>query len=221
MSISEQDKQVVATHALSYVEEDAWVGVGSGTTANAFIDALAASNLSIQGVVAASEASAARLRAKGVVVAELNQVDIIPCYFDGADEIDAQGYCIKGGGGALAREKVIAAASQQFIALAEVKKRVKRLGKQMPIPVEVLPMARSFVARKLVALGGQPLYREGFVTDNGHVILDVHHLPFRAAHELDAALNALPGVVAHGLFVQEKPSQCLYVDHGTVTSVVF
>jgi len=192
-------KKQVAKAALDYVEQDTIVGVGTGSTANHFIDYLAGIKHKIEGTVASSEASAERLRSHGIPVLDLNSVSEVSVYIDGADEADRHLHLTKGGGGALTREKIVAAASRKFVCIADESKLVDVLGK-FPLPVEVIPMARSYVARQLVKLGGQPVWRDGFVTDNGNVILDVHNLTITNPAELEAKLNNIPGVVTNGLF---------------------
>ncbi|MDZ4261124.1 MAG: ribose-5-phosphate isomerase RpiA [Pseudomonadota bacterium] len=192
-------KKQVADAALEYVESGMIVGIGTGSTANFFIDGLAKMKGKIDGTVASSEASAARLRGHGIPVMELNAVGNIPLYVDGADESNKFLHLIKGGGGALTREKIVAAAAEKFVCIADESKLVDLLG-TFPLPVEVIPMARSYVARELVKLGGTPAYREGFVTDNGNIILDVHNLSIMNAVELETKLNNIVGVVTNGLF---------------------
>ncbi len=192
-------KKMVAKAALEYVEVDTVVGVGTGSTANFFIDFLATMKGRIEGTVASSEASAERLRSHGIPVLDLNSVGGISVYVDGADEADKHLHLTKGGGGALTREKIVAAASKTFVCIADKSKLVDLLGK-FPLPVEVIPMARSYVGRQLVQLGGQPVWRENFVTDNGNLILDVHNLTITNPAELEAKLNNIPGVVTNGLF---------------------
>jgi len=192
-------KKLVAEAALEYVEVGSVVGVGTGSTANHFIDGLARIKHKIDGTVASSEASAERLRGHGIEVLDLNAVDTIPVYVDGADEINRYFHLVKGGGGALTREKIVAAASRTFVCIADESKLVDVLGK-FPLPIEVVPMARSYVARELVKLGGQPILREGFTTDNGNVILDVHNLQILDPVELEKELNGLAGVLCNGLF---------------------
>lgn len=192
-------KKLVAEAALEYIEAGSVVGVGTGSTANYFIDGLARIKNKIDGAVASSEASAKRLKGHGITVLELNAVDEIPVYVDGADETNHYLHLIKGGGGALTREKIVAAASRIFVCIADESKLVDVLGR-FPLPVEVIPMARSYVAREIVKLGGQPLLREGFTTDNGNVILDVHNLEIMEPTVLEAQLNGLAGVVTNGLF---------------------
>src|SRR5437588_1179371 len=171
----DQLKQAVAQQALKHVVEDRVVGVGSGSTVDFFIDALAAIKGRIEGAVAASQASAERLRKHGIRVFDLNSVDELPVYVDGADEVTEHLHMIKGGGGALTREKIVAAVARKFVCIADASKRVDVLGK-FPLPVEVIPMARSYIGRQMVKLGGQPILRDGFSTDNGNLIIDVHGL---------------------------------------------
>lgn len=197
----DDQKRLVAREALRYVVEDAWLGVGSGSTANYFIDALAQSRLRIKGAVASSEKTAERLRSHRIDVEELNNVGDIPVYIDGADEVTPQGAMIKGGGGALTREKIVAAVARRFVCIADASKRVDVLGK-FPLPVEVIPMARSYVARELVRLGGQPAWRMGFTTDNGNVILDVSGLTITDPCALEDRINSIAGVVTVGLFAR-------------------
>jgi len=196
-----EQKQLAAREALRYVVEDAWLGVGSGSTANLFIDALAASRLRIRGAVASSVKTAERLKSHRIDVEELNNVSDIPVYVDGADEVTASGAMIKGGGGALTREKIVAAVAQRFVCIADASKKVDVLGK-FPLPVEVVPMARSYVARELVRLGGHPEWRMGFTTDNGNVILDVSDLGIDDPVALEDRINAIAGVVTVGLFAR-------------------
>lgn len=194
-------KLAAAQAAIPHVIAGTIIGVGTGSTANLFIDELAKIKDRIPGAVASSEASAARLQSHGIKVLDLNDVDNIPVYMDGADEIDAGLAMIKGGGGALTREKIVAAVATQFICIADVSKLVTTLGK-FALPVEVIPMARAYVARELVKLGGQPVLRAGFTTDNGNLILDVHglHIDMPAAFEQN--VNDIVGVVTNGLFAR-------------------
>lgn len=203
----EEQKQQVAEAALEYIEAGDVVGVGTGSTANYFIDALARIKGKIDGTVASSEASAARLRGHGIQVLDLNTVGDIPVYVDGADESSRHLHLIKGGGGALTREKIVAAASRKFICVADESKLVDVLG-AFPLPVEVIPMARSYVARRLVALGGKPELRPNFVTDNGNVILDVHNLQILDPAELESEIDHIAGVVTNGLFAR-RPADVL------------
>ena len=177
------------------------IGVGTGSTADLFIDALAAHRGSIAATVASSERSAARLRERGLAVVDLNDVQAIPVYVDGADEIDTGLSMIKGGGGALTREKIVAAVAERFICIADASKRVEVLGR-FPLPVEVIPMGRAYVARQLAALGGTPRLREGFLTDNGNQILEVHGLSIRDPVGLEDAIDRIAGVVTVGLFAR-------------------
>jgi ribose 5-phosphate isomerase A len=197
----DEQKKAVAHAALAYVPDDAWIGVGSGSTANFFIDALAARKHRIKGAVASSVKTAERLRSHGILVEELNDVDDLPVYIDGADEVDARGAMIKGGGGALTREKIVAAVARRFVCIVDASKRVAVLGR-FPLPVEVIPMARSQVARELVRLGGQPAWRMGFTTDNGNLILDVGGLSITDPVALETTINQIPGVVTVGLFAR-------------------
>ncbi|WP_111657664.1 ribose-5-phosphate isomerase RpiA [Isoalcanivorax indicus] len=194
-------KKAAADMALTFIQPGTVVGVGTGSTANFFIDGLAAMKDDIKGAVASSEASAKRLQSHGITVLSLNDVNEIPVYVDGADEVTRHREMIKGGGGALTREKIVAAVADQFICVVDASKRVNRLG-AFPLPVEVVPMARSYVARRLTALGGRPKYREGFVTDNGNIILDVHGLDIMRPIKLEEDINNIVGVVTNGLFAR-------------------
>ena len=202
MSMTQDElKQAVAKEAIKHVPDYCIVGVGTGSTANYFIDELGKIKHRIEGAVASSEASAQRLRKHGIEVHDLNNVKELPVYVDGADEITRHMAMIKGGGGALTREKIVAAVARQFICIADESKLVDVLGR-FPLPVEVLPMARSYVARELVKLGGQPAWRQGFTTDNGNLILDVHNMQILNPPELEAAINQITGVVTNGLFAR-------------------
>ena len=196
-------KQAAAQAAFDYVaarlEDGDAIGIGSGSTVNHFIDLLPPLKARLGGAVASSEETARRLQQHGIPLLELNAVGEVGLYVDGADEADKHLRLIKGGGGALAREKVIAAAAGEFLCIADESKWVKTLGR-FPLPVEVLPMARSYAARRLVALGGDPVYREGWVTDNGNHILDVHNLKILDPPELERRINQIAGVVCNGLF---------------------
>ena len=191
-------KKLAAEAALAYVEGGV-VGVGTGSTVNHFIDFLAGIQGRIEGAVSSSDASTARLQAHGIPVYDLNAVGRLSLYVDGADESNRRLQLIKGGGGALTREKIVAAASDQFVCIADASKLVEVLGR-FPLPVEVIPMARGQVARELVALGGTPVWRQDFVTDNGNIILDVRELEIPDPAELEQRINNLPGVVTVGLF---------------------
>lgn len=203
MSSQDDLKRAVARAAMEYVAPcfgtGAAIGVGTGSTADLFIDELAAHRTSIAATVASSERSAERLRRHGIPVVDLNEVDQIPVYVDGADEVDASLAMIKGGGGALTREKIVAAVAQTFVCIADASKRVDVLGK-FPLPVEVIPMARNYLARELARLGGTPRLRKDFVTDNGNQILDVHGLRITDPVALERQINDWPGVVTVGLF---------------------
>ena len=195
----DQLKEAVARAAIAHVVPDAIVGVGTGSTANFFIDALAEMKDRIPGAVASSEATKKRLEGHGIKVLDLNDVSEIPVYVDGADEVNARLDMIKGGGGALTREKIVAAVATKFVCIADGSKKVEVMGK-FPLPVEVIPMAREHVARQLAKLGGTPKLRAGFTTDNGNVILDVHGLAITDAPALEAEINQIVGVVTNGLF---------------------
>lgn len=200
-------KMAVARAAIEYVKDVPIIGVGTGSTANFFIDALAEIKHLIEGTVASSTATANRLKKHGIPVFDLNAVDNIPVYVDGADEADHQLALIKGGGGALTREKIIAAVAEQFICIADDSKYVKTLG-EFPLPVEVIPMARSHVGRSLVKLGGDPAYREDFVTDNGNIIIDVYNMNISDPVKLEQEINNITGVVTNGLFAA-RPADIL------------
>jgi ribose 5-phosphate isomerase A len=200
-------KKMVAEAALEYVESGTIIGIGTGSTANHFIDCLAGIKHRIEGTVASSEASAARLKSHGIPVLDLNSAGELSVYVDGADESNHYLHLIKGGGGALTREKIVAAASRKFVCIADGSKLVHMLG-AFPLPVEVIPMARSMVARELVKRGGQPVYREGFVTDNGNIILDIHNLEIMEPVRLEEDLNNIPGIVTVGLFAR-RPADVL------------
>lgn len=199
MSNTEQGKQLAAQAAIEYVPAGSIVGVGTGSTVNYFIDELAKIKNRIEGAVSSSEASTQRLKDHGIEVFDLNSVNDVPVYIDGADESNENLQLIKGGGGALTREKIIAQLAKKFVCIADETKLVDVLG-AFPLPVEVIPMARSMIARELVKRGGQPVYRDGFVTDNGNQILDVHNLRIMEPAKLEAELNDLPGVVTVGIF---------------------
>ncbi len=204
---ADEMKKAVAEAALEYVKPGMTVGVGTGSTANHFIDALARVKGRIEGAVASSNASADRLKKHGIPVFDLNATGDLALYVDGADEATRHRHLIKGGGGALTREKIVAAASGTFVCIADESKLVDVLGR-FPLPVEVIPMARSYVARKIVALGGDPRLREGFTTDNGNVILDVHNLRILNPVELEEKLDHIAGVVTNGLFAR-RPADVL------------
>lgn len=200
-SNKDDEKRMSAEAALDYVENGQVVGVGTGSTVAFFIDALASRRLDIAGAVSSSEQTTRLLRARGIEVLDLNAVGPIPVYVDGADECDPHNRLIKGGGGALTREKIIAQAAERFVCVIDAAKQVEVLGR-FPLPVEVIPMARSLVARALLSLGGQPVWREGVTTDNGNWILDVHHLRLQDPVGYEARINQIPGVVSVGLFAR-------------------
>ncbi len=213
----DEKKKAVALAALEYVESGWVIGVGTGSTANHFIDALAKIRGKLDGAVASSNATAERLKKAGIPVLDLNATGDLPLYVDGADEATKHLHLIKGGGGALTREKIVAAASAKFVCVADDSKLVDVLGR-FPLPVEVIPMARSLVARKIVQLGGQPELRPNFKTDNGNLILDVHNLSILNPVELEEKLDHLAGVVTNGLFAR-RPADVLLLggDQGVRT----
>jgi ribose 5-phosphate isomerase A len=196
-------KQAVAKAAIQYVPDNSLVGVGTGSTVNFFIAELAKIKHRVEGAVSSSEASAKLLRAAGIPVLDLNNVYELAVYIDGADEVTEHRAMIKGGGAALTREKIVAAASKKFICIADSSKLVGVLG-NFPLPVEVIPMARSYVARQLIKLGGEPRYREGVLTDNGNVILDIHGLKILNPVEMESAINQITGVVCNGIFARRS-----------------
>lgn len=196
-------KKLAAYKALEFIKPNTIVGVGTGSTVNHFIDALATMKNDIIGAVSSSEQSTEKLKAHGIEVFDLNSVNELDVYVDGADEITPHFAMIKGGGGALTREKIIAAVAKSYICIADQSKQVDVLG-QFPLPVEVIPMARSYVARELVKLGGDPVYRQGKITDNGNVILDVHNLSIMNPPELEIQINNIVGVVTNGLFAKRN-----------------
>ena len=206
----DEQKRQSAEAALAFVEDDSIVGVGTGSTVAFFIDGLARLRDRIRGTVSSSEQSTQRLRAHGIVVYDLNEVGDLQLYVDGADECDPQRHLIKGGGGALTREKIIAQVSSNFVCIIDAAKQVDVLG-TFPLPVEVVPMARVPVARALEALGGRPVWREGLLTDNGNVILDVHGLHIVDPVGTECAINQIPGVVTVGLFAA-RPADIVIVD---------
>ena len=191
--------QAAIEYVLAEVPQGALIGVGTGSTANYFIDALAAHKDRYRGAVASSEATRQRLEQHGIAVFDLNEVSELPVYVDGADEVDAGLHMIKGGGGALTREKIVAAVARTFVCIADASKLVEVMGR-FPLPVEVIPMAREYVARELSQLGGKPVLRAGFITDNGNQILDVHGLQITAPKALEERINQIVGVVTNGLF---------------------
>lgn len=211
----EEKKRRVAEAAFEHVEAGAVIGVGSGTTVNHFIDILARARHRIEGAVPSSVETAARLRERGIAVFDLNHTGSLPLTIDSADEATRHLQLIKGGGGALTREKIVAAASRRFLCIIDDGKLVDVLGR-FPLPIEVLPMARSYVARELVKLGGQPLWRSGFVTDNGNVILDVRQLSILDPVKMESEIDHIAGVVCNGIFAR-RPADLLII--GTETGV--
>jgi ribose 5-phosphate isomerase A len=211
-------KQLAGEAALAFVADGSIFGVGTGTTVAFFIAALARGANRIAGAVASSEASAELLRQAGIPLCDANSVERLAVYVDGADEINAQFQMIKGGGGALTREKIVAAVSRTFVCIADASKLVDVLGR-FPLPVEVIPMARSYVARQLVKLGGEPEWRPNFVTDNGNVILDVYNLEILRPAELETAINHIPGVVTNGLFAHRGADVLLLGTEGGVETI--
>lgn len=200
-SVQNERKRMAAEAALAYLPKGGIIGVGTGSTVNFLIDMLP--SLQLEGAVASSKATEDRLKAVGIDVIELNHVGSLDAYVDGADEIDRHLYMIKGGGAALTREKIVASVARQFICIVDESKWVGQLGRDFPIPVEVIPMARSSVARKIASLGGDPVYREGVITDNGNVILDVFNLNVVNPIEMEAMLNNIAGVVTNGIFAMQ------------------
>ena len=211
--------QAAAVHVAENSPEGSIIGVGTGSTANCFIDALAPFRLRFKGAVASSEATRRRLEGHGIVVFDLNDVDDLPFYVDGADEIDGDLNMIKGGGGALTREKIVAAVARKFLCIADASKVVETMGR-FPLPVEVIPMARAYVARELTKLGGNPLLREGFVTDNGNVIIDVKGLVIIDPKAMEQKINQLAGVVTNGLFAI-RPADLLLLGTAEGVKTIF
>ncbi len=207
-----------ANAALKYISENNFVGVGSGSTVNYFIDALATIKHKIKGAVASSLDTEKRLKAHGIPVYDLNSVDMLPIYIDGADEFNRFKYLIKGGGGALTREKICAATAKQFICIADESKEVKVLGK-FPLAIEVIPMARGLVGRAIVKLGGMPEYRAGFTTDNGNIILDVHQLDLTNPIEIEETLNNITGIVCNGIFAKRAADKILIAGQRGISEV--
>ena len=218
MDASEK-KRLAAEAALTHVEDGMILGIGTGSTVNQFIAALKDRKIRLEGAVSSSRATSERLKAVGIAELELNFAGDLPLYVDGADEATPQGQLIKGGGAALTREKIVAAASKRFVCIIDDTKLVDVLGK-FPLPVEVIPMARSYVARQLVALGGQPVWREGVVTDNGNVILDVHHLRLLEPAAFETTVNQIAGVVTVGLFARRGADELIIAGNDGVRRVV-
>lgn len=207
----DEAKKAAAAAALRYIEPGTVLGVGTGSTVNHFIDQLAPIRMDIKAAVSSSEASTARLKALGIEVIDLNEAGALSLYVDGADEANRHLQLIKGGGGALTREKIIAGASKKFVCIADASKLVPSLGK-FPLPIEVLPMARSFVARQMVKLGGSPELRKGFTSDNGNPILDIYGLNIEKPLELESQINQIPGVVSVGLFAHRPADLLILAD---------
>ena len=209
-------KQAVARAALDYVQGGI-IGVGTGSTARLFIEALAGVKDRISGAVASSEDTRRRLEGHGIRLFDLNEIDSMPVYIDGADEINAEMHMIKGGGGALTREKIVSAVAEKIICIADGSKYVEVLGR-FPLPVEVIPMARAQISREIIRLGGRPVLREGFMTDNGNLIIDVHGLQILDPVDLETRLNQITGVVTNGLFARKPADVCLLgTEHGVIT----
>jgi len=211
-------KRAAAEAALKYVKYDEIVGVGTGSTVNYFVAALASIKNKIKGAVVSSVATEKLLRELGIAIYDLNSVDYLPVYIDGADEINEKLEMIKGGGAALTREKIVAAAAQKFICIADETKKVDVLGK-FPLPIEVIPMARSYIARQIIKLGGNPVYRENCVTDNGNVILDVWNLQIYEPAKLEHILNNIPGVITNGIFALRPADILLLGDSSQVLEI--
>lgn len=211
-------KKAVAQAAIKYVQPNSIVGVGTGSTVNHFIDALESIKHDIEGAVSSSDESTKRLKAMGIEVFDLNSVGTFDVYIDGADEITEHKHMIKGGGAALTREKIVAAVAKKFVCIIDDSKQVPVLGK-FPLPVEVIPMARSYVARELVKMGGDPVYRQGVVTDNGNVILDVHNLSILNPVELEDNINQIVGVVTNGLFAKRSADVVLVATDSSVITI--
>jgi ribose 5-phosphate isomerase A len=218
MQLNKQDKlkQKVAIKALDYIVPNSYIGVGTGSTVNFFIDALASRKNDILGAISSSEESTKRLKNIGVDVFDMNEIDAISVYFDGADEVDENLSLTKGGGGALMREKIVAALADKFVCIVDKSKLVTHLG-GFPIPIEVVPMARSAIARYLVKkYQAEPVYRSGYKTDNGNVILDVHCLDVSNPEQVERELNQIPGLVCNGVFYQQSADIVLIADENTV-----
>lgn len=217
MILQDELKKTVAKAAIEYIEEDGVIGVGTGSTIYYFIDELAKIKHKIEGAIASSNATEAHLKSRGIPICDLNSVGNLPVYIDGADEFNDHLYLIKGGGGALTREKIIAANAKRFICIVDESKKVDVLGK-FPLPIEVLPIARSYVAREMVKLGGDPEYREGFVTDNGNVILDIYNLDMVNPVALEERINNIAGVVSNGIFAKRSADTILMATSRGITT---
>ena len=210
-----KEKKLLAKAALDYIHGHDIIGVGTGSTVNAFIDALCEHNIQLQGVVASSLETEKRLKQAGIAIVDLNTLDCLPVYIDGADAFVEHGYLLKGGGGALTREKICVAAAKQFICIADSSKQKDVLG-EFPVVVEVIPMARSFVAREMVKLGGNPNYRAGFKTDNGNSLLDVYGLDLIDPPKMENMINNIAGVVCHGIFAKERAHIILTIKNSQI-----
>lgn len=218
MSNQQQQKQAVAAEALKHIESGMILGVGTGSTVNCLIDLLPKVNL--KGAVASSKVTEDKLNALGIEVMDLNFTGELDLYIDGADEVNTHLELIKGGGGALTREKIVAAASKRFICMVDESKWVEKLGVGFPLPIEVLPQARSYVARELVQMGGEPVYREGFVTDYGNLILDVYDLDIQSASEMEQRINNIVGVVCNGIFAAQRADVLLLANSQGVRTLM-
>ncbi len=216
-SLQQQQKQAVAQATLTYIEDGMILGVGTGSTVNCLIELLPKVNL--KGAVASSKVTEEKLKALGIDVLDLNFVGELDLYIDGADEVNANLQMIKGGGGALTREKIVAAASKQFICMVDESKSVEKLGVTFPVPIEVLPQARSYVARELVKLGGEPIYREGFITDYGNLILDTYDLDVSDPIAMEETLNNIVGVVCNGVFAKQHANKLLIAGKNGVQTI--
>lgn len=213
-----KEKKLLAHAALDYIQGHDIIGVGTGSTVSAFIDAMSEHNMKLEGVIASSLETEKRLKNAGFRIIDLNTIDTLPVYIDGADAFVEHGYLLKGGGGALTREKICAAAAKQFVCIADSSKRKDVLG-EFPVVVEVIPMARSFVARELVKLGGNPVYRAGFKTDNGNSLLDVYGLDLIDPPSMESLINNIPGVVCHGIFAKEMADVILTFVNGSIKTI--
>ena len=214
----EEKKQRVAEAALQYVVDDSIIGVGTGSTVNYFIEQLASIKHRIEGAISSSEASEDLMRKHNIPVVPLNSINELTVYIDGADEANKHLHLIKGGGGALTREKIVAAASKKFVCIVDDSKLVDVLG-NFPLPVEVIPMAQSYVAREIVKLGGQPILRDGFTTDNGNIILDIENLSIMQPVELEVTMNNIAGVVCNGLFARRPADVLLIADNHSIRTL--
>lgn len=219
MTSHDEMKKAAALEAIEHIEIGMIVGVGTGSTINFFIEALTKIRHKIDGTVASSKKTEEKIKSIGIPIYDLNSVSNLPLYVDGADEFNDYLSLIKGGGGALTREKIIAAVAKKFICIVDETKKVNVLGK-FPLPIEVIPMARSYVAREMVKIGGDPVYRQHFVTDNGNVILDVHNLDIREPIALEKKLNNIPGVVANGIFARRGADKVLMGTSSGVKTIV-